>query len=278
MAPIRLDRSVEIEGHRLAYGVWGEGPPLVLLHGTPFNAQVWRRLVPLLARDRQVFAYDLLGYGRSDMPDGDVSLGIQNRLFARLLAHWGLGAPDVVAHDFGGATALRAHLMDGCRYRSLTLVDPVAISPWGSSTVQHVRRHEAAFAGLPPALHRALLEAYVGGAAHRPLAVEALEAYCDPWCGETGQAAFYRQIAQMDRRHTDEIEDRLAAVAAPCQLVWGEEDAWIPLERGRDLAARLPDCRLVTVPGAGHLVQEDAPEALLDAILRFLPKAGAAAA
>ncbi len=271
MEPLALNRTAEIAGHRLRYGVWGEGSPLVLIHGTPFNAQVWRRLVPLLARGRRVFAYDLLGYGQSDKPAGDVSLGVQNGLLAALLRHWGLEAPDVVAHDFGGATALRALLLDGCRLRTLSLVDPVALSPWGSPTVQHLRHNEAAFAGLPDALHRALVGAYLDGAAARPLAPEAKALYLAPWCGPEGQPAFYRQIAQMDQRYTDEIAEGLARVAPPTLLVWGAADAWIPLARGHDLAARLPDCRFEPVAGAGHLVQEDAPDALIAALLRFLP-------
>jgi pimeloyl-ACP methyl ester carboxylesterase len=46
------------------------------------------------------------------------------------LRHWRLSKPDVVAHDFGGCTALRAHLLHGCEYGSLTLIDPVALAPW----------------------------------------------------------------------------------------------------------------------------------------------------
>lgn len=271
MTSLRLDRSTEIRGHRLSFGIWGEGPPLVLVHGTPFNAQVWRRLLPLLARDRQVYAYDMLGYGSSDKPAGDVSLGIQNGLLADLIAHWGLREPDVVAHDFGGATVLRAHLRDGCAYRSLSLIDPVAFGAWGSPMVQHLRQHEASFAGLEPGLHRALVEAYVATAAAGPLSPEALALYSDPWCSDDGQAAFYRQIAQMDRVFTEEIAEDLHRVAMPVLLLWGEEDDWIPIARGRELADRLPDCRFEPIPGAGHLVQEDAPDALIAALLRFLP-------
>ncbi len=242
----------------------GEGPPVVLVHGTPFSSQVGRRIAPWLARTRTVYWFDLLGYGRSEMgTDGDVSLGIQNRLFARLLNHWGLSAPEVVAHDFGGATALRAALLDGASVSRLVLVDPVAIAPWGSPFVRHVRAHEAAFAGLPDAFHAALLDAYLAGAAHRPLPEDARAIHAAPWLTAAGKRAFYRQIAVMDERWTDEIEPCLADLAAPVAIVCGEEDAWIPLAQGRRLAQMIRGARLVTVPGAGHLVQEDAPEALL---------------
>lgn len=268
-----LTDAFAVDGQSVRYGIVGpqDAPPLVLLHGTPFSSYVWHRLIPWLARHYRVHFHDLLGYGASDKPAGDVSLGVQNGIFAALLRHWGLAAPHVVAHDFGGATALRAHLLDGADYASLTLIDPVAIRPWGSPFVSHVRVHEAAFAGMPGYAHRALLRAYLRTALHRDLPDGELEPYVTPWTGAEGQAAFYRQIAQMDLAHTDAVEHRYGALRCPVQVLWGQEDDWIPLARGRHLAALLPDARLVEIPGAGHLVQEDAPEAILAALADFPP-------
>lgn len=266
-----LPETFLFEGQRVRYGVMGAGEPLVMVHGTPFSSVVWRRIAPHLAGRRRVYYFDLLGYGRSEMRAGqDVSLGTQNRLFAALLDHWRIAAPDVVAHDFGGCTALRTCLLNGRQYRTLTLIDPVALSPWGSPFVQHVREHEAAFAGLPPYIHDAILPVYISGAAFRPLSQADMQRYVEPWLGEAGQAAFYRQIAQMDRRYTDEIEARYGELRFPVMILWGEEDRWIPVERGHELAARIPHATLRCIPAAGHLVQEDAPEAIVAALLGFL--------
>lgn len=258
------------EGQEVRIGSLGRAdlPPLVLVHGTPFSSIVWRRIAPHLAEHRQVLYYDLLGYGRSAMhPNQDVSLAVQGRLFAELLRHWRLSKPDIVAHDFGGCTALRGHLLHGCEYNSLTLIDPVALAPWGSSFVRHVRDHEAAFAGLPPYIHAAIVPTYIAGAAFRPLSTLAMQAYVDPWLGASGQAAFYRQIAQMDQRYTDEIEGRYGEIRCPVRILWGAEDRWIPVERGHELATRIAGSRLHIVPDAGHLIQEDAPEAIVAALL-----------
>jgi pimeloyl-ACP methyl ester carboxylesterase len=215
-----------------------------------------------------VFYFDLLGYGRSDMSAGqDVSLATQGLLFSALLDHWRLSEPDVVAHDFGGCTTLRAHLLHGCEYRSLTLIDPVALAPWGSPFVRHVREYEAAFAGLPAYIHQAILVAYIRGAAFRPLSAQTLQLYLDPWLEARGQAAFYQQIAQMDQRYTDEIESRYGQIRCPVRILWGEEDGWIPIERGRELTSRIPGSTLHCVPDAGHLMQEDAPEVIVAALL-----------
>ena len=268
--------SLGFNGHLIRYGIMGPvgAPALVLLHGTPFSAHEWHRIAPWLARHFRVHFHDMLGYGASakgDLPD--VSLGIQNEVFAALLDHWGLERPHVIAHDFGGATALRAHFLNGRDYASLTLIDPVAIRPWGSPFVAHVRHHEAAFAGMPAYMHEALLDAYLRTAAARPISAEELAPYKMPWLGETGQIAFYRQIAQMDLKYTDEVEPRYGALRCPAQVLWGTADQWISIDAGRRFHAMLPECRFIEVPGAGHLVQEDAPEAILAAVADFPPLA-----
>jgi pimeloyl-ACP methyl ester carboxylesterase len=269
-APWNLPEVFLFEGQAVRWGRLGRAgcAPLVLLHGTPFSSIVWRRIAPYAGEHRQVFYYDLLGYGRSEMHAGqEVSLAAQGRLFAALLKHWDLAQPEVAAHDFGGCTALRAHLLHGCEYSALTLIDPVALAPWGSPFVQHVRSHEAAFAGLPAYIHAAILPAYIAGAAFRPLSAPDMQLYVDPWLGAAGQAAFYRQIAQMDLRFTEEIEPRYGEIRCPVQILWGAQDQWIPVERGQELARRIAGSSLRIIPQAGHLVQEDAPEAIVAALL-----------
>lgn len=277
-AALPLAHTFKFDGQSVRYGVIGEGAPLVLVHGTPFSSQVWRRIAPIAARLRQVFYFDLLGYGLSEQRDGqDVSLGVQNRVLAALLDHWRVEKPDVVAHDFGGATALRAALLNQREYRSLLLIDPVAIAPWGSPFVRHVRTHEAAFAGVPAYIHQAMVHAYLQGAAHHTLAPEILRIYASPWTGEQGQAAFYRQIAQMDPCYTDEVQRHYGTLRCPVSILWGNEDQWIPVARGEELSALIPGARFARVPECGHLMQEDAPEAIVAELMDFLKLGGTAA-
>ena len=78
----------------------------------------------------------------------------------------------------------------------------------------------------------------------------------------------------MDQRYTDEIEGRYGEIDCPTLILWGEQDSWIPIERGRALASRIPNATFRAVQDAGHLVQEDAPEAIVAALLEFLPAVG----
>lgn len=271
MARWDLQRGYLFRGQEVRYDVLGEGPPIVLVHGTPFSSYVWHRIAPYLAERRQVFLFDLLGYGQSEKSDGqDVSLGMQNEVLADLLVHWRLERPDVVAHDFGGTTALRAHLLNGRDFKRLLLIDPVVLAPWGIGFDRHVRDHEQAFRELPADMHQALLSAYIRGATARGLTDEELAPYLGPWLGADGQAAFYRQIGQFDQRFTDEIEAHYGDVRCPTLILWGEQDRWLPIEHGRRLSTLILSARLRPVPDSGHLVQEDAPEAVMAAIDSFL--------
>lgn len=262
-----------IEGNAVRWGKIGTGPALVAIHGTPFSSQVWRRVVPHFANQRTVYYFDLVGYGQSEQRIGqDVSLGVQNKVLQALFQEWHLERPDVLAHDFGGATALRGYYLNGLRYSSLTLVDPVALAPWGSPFVQHVRQHEKAFLGLPAYMHRALLRAYLQSAAHQPLTEQAMDIYSAPWSGATGQAAFYRQIAQMDQLFTDEVEALYDRLDCPVTVLWGAHDGWIPCEKGEVLAARISGQKCRRIENAGHLVQEDCPEAIVAAVLNTIKR------
>lgn len=97
-----------------------------------------------------------------------------------------------------------------------------------------------------------------------------MECHAAPWLGSVGQAAFYRQIAQMDQCFTDEIEGRLDRLDCPVTVLWGQKDAWIPPAQGVRLAGLISDRAVVEIPGAGHLVQEDRPEVIVAAVLKAI--------
>ncbi|WP_295891809.1 alpha/beta hydrolase [uncultured Vibrio sp.] len=264
-----LTHSFSFEGRTVKYDTKGEGEPLIIVHGTPWSSFNMRHLIDGLSKHYNVYFFDLLGYGESDKSDADVSLGIQNRLLAALIEHWGLDSPYIVGHDFGGTTVLRSHLISQCHYKKMVVIDPVALSPWGSPFFKHVEKHEPAFAGVPDYIHTAIVEAYVKTAAHQKLPQTTLDGILKPWSGELGKSAFYRQIAQADSKFTDEFQDRFSEVSAPTLILWGEEDTWIPCEQAYSLQSKIEGAQLATIPNAGHLVIEEAPEPLINEILNF---------
>ncbi len=266
-----VDHTVDAPAGKIAWGSAGSGPPLVVAHGWPWSSYSWHRVIPALAKRFAVHWYDMPGYGQSEMrADQRTGLDVQGETFAFMLIHWGLERPSVVAHDFGGATTLRAHLLHGCDYERYVLMNVVAMRPWGSAFFDHVGRHVDAFTGLPPHIHEAIVRAYIRGALANDLDPQDFEALVRPWLSDEGRGSFYRQFAQADERFTAEVEPMFGAVRCPTLILWGEDDPWIPLERGQALHRTMPQAAFGTLRGAGHLPQLEAPAAVLARALPFL--------
>ena len=203
---------------------------------------------------------------------------MQGLVFCEMLDHWNLRAPTVLAHDFGGAVALRAHLLHKRDFERLVLMNVVAMRPWGSDFFAHVGRHIDAFTGLPDHIHRAVAEAYMRGALAHPIPEDDISALLAPWLTPEGRTSFYRQFAQADEAFTAEFEPLLRAMRCPTATLWGADDPWIPLARGEELATRIGQDALTPLPGLGHLPQLEAPDAVAQAVLNALSqqKKGAA--
>lgn len=263
-------RRIAASGGEVAYEVFGDGPPLVLVHGTPSRAFIWRDVTPSLAQNHTVYVYDLLGFGESERGEGqDVSIAGQARALAELVEAWGLQSPAVAGHDIGGGIVLRAHLLEGMQIERLALLDPVVFTPWGTPTLRHVKSNLASYRSMPNGPFEAIVASHLRTATIHPLAGEAFEAYLSQWRGEEGQAAYLRKDEQLAERDTKALEPLLASVEVPVRILWGSEDAWLDSELGQRLQLEIPCSDLEVVPGAGHFVMEDAPETVARSLGEF---------
>jgi pimeloyl-ACP methyl ester carboxylesterase len=268
---MELTEELHWWGRQVRWGRRGSGPAVVFCHGTPWSSRLWAPFAEALSSEFTTYLWDMPGYGRSSTdPEHRVSLDVQGELLHDLIEHWDLASPHVVAHDYGGAVALRARLLQGSAFASLALVDVVALAPWGSGFFRLVGEHPEVFGALPAHIHHGVVRAYVAGASHRGLTPEQADMLVSPWLGPDGQTAFYRQIAQADQAYTDEVEARYPDLDLPVLIVWGREDTWIPVDRAHRLAELIPDARLELVDDAGHLIQLDQPAALATILHRWL--------
>ncbi|MBO6718701.1 MAG: alpha/beta hydrolase [Rhizobiaceae bacterium] len=266
-----VDQTAETQAGAVAWGSAGKGPALVVAHGWPWSSFSWHRVIPELARHFTVHWFDMPGFGRSNKVAGQsTALDVQGLVFAEMLQFWKLDRPSVIAHDFGGAVTLRAHLLHGVDYERLTLMNVVALSPWGSEFFDHVGRHVDAFTGLPPHIHEAVVCAYIQGALVNALAGDDFERLRAPWLTEEGRVSFYNQFAQADERYTREFEGKLGSIRCPVAILWGEDDPWIPVARGRLLHEKIPQSSFEPLSGVGHLPQLEAPDLVADKLLGAL--------
>ena len=235
-------RRIQIDSVPIAYEVAGVGPSVVLVHGLSGSGRWWARNVGHLSQRFRVHVVDLLGFG-----------GSRGRPFvlaeaAAYLGAWmdrlNLPRARVVGHSMGGfiAADLAAGFPD--RVERLVLVDAAAL-PFDAS---HLRRP----GGLARVARRLPLS-------FLPiLATDALRA------GPVTIARATRELLRSDLR------PRLATIAAPTLVVWGEHDTLVPCEVGEQLARVLPDGRLVVIPRAGHNPMWDQPDEFNRVVTDFL--------
>jgi pimeloyl-ACP methyl ester carboxylesterase len=271
MADWLLARRTQAAGEEIAYEIVGDGPPVVLVHGYPGNSYGWRKIAPALAKTHRVHVYDHAGFGASGRrADQDMAAPHQARVLAALLKGWKLERPAMIAHDFGVAVALGAHLFEGADYAKMALLDAATLNPCVSANSMHVRAHLTAYQTLPAKLYEQIMRAHVPTTMHTPMDEQTFQAYFRPWSGPEGQAAYYRFLGQFDEAYLSRIEARLGEIRVPTLVIWGQDDTWIPQSHGERLAKLIPGAKLELMPEAGHFIMDDAPEAVAGLLGQFL--------
>lgn len=251
----------------------GEGLPVVFSCALNTTSENWRSQVETIApRGYRVVLWDYRGHGRSDAPE-DPDAYTMERVVSDLGCVLDWAAPGeravLAGLSFGGLASLHFALAHPERVLGLVLAgsgpgfkNPKAQAQWAES-VGHTagfieRKGVAAFAARAT-------EMTIGRRPELPAARRAQAAIA----AQTphGLAHFGRRIAGL----APPVIDRLGEIAAPALVLRGEEDA--AYERAAEvMAARLPQAEVVTVSGAGHIVNIEAPEAFDAALLAFLDK------
>ena len=268
---LTLTERAQTSFGEIAFGVLGDGPPVVLVHGTPSRAAVWQRVVPALAGCRRVFVLDLLGFGDSERRvDQQLSIAVHAQVLRELVDRWQLDRPAMVGHDIGGAAVLRAHLVDGAPVSRIALIDAVVLSPWITPHTRQMQRAADRYDSLPDRSLGASIRRHLSSATSRPLDPETFERLFAQWEGAEGQALYLRNLASFDEADTEDVEPLLPSISVPVLILWGEEDAWLPVATSERIAALIPNARRVLIPNAGHFSMEDEPETIARELRRFL--------
>jgi pimeloyl-ACP methyl ester carboxylesterase len=266
----RLRRRADLSGGRVAFDVFGDGPPVILVHGTPARSYIWREVAAALAGRHAVHVFDLLGFGESEKREVmDTSIPAQSRVLAELVDLWGLEAPAIAGHDIGGAIVLRGHLLEKVPFSRIALIDAVVLRPWITPATRHKQNYPDAYRTMPNHIFEQTVITHLRTATARPMEEATFDAVFGQWLGEDGQARYMRNLAQFDERYTAEFEPLLDSMQTPVQIVWGERDAWLDPAFARRLNELLPNSNLELIPEAGHFVMEDRPEEVVRILIEF---------
>ena len=263
-------RSVEGVEHR-----WlerGDGRPVVLLHGIPTSAELWRHVMPLVD-GAWLLAWEMPGYGRSwnVAPGVDISVGAQAGRLLAWLDELSIDRAVLVGHDLGGGVAQIAAVSAPERCAGLVLTNSIAYDSWPIPEVKALRAAGPLVERLPGPLLRGQLAVLTHmGHDDRDRARESLDVHWRGYDHGKGAAALLRQMRALDCRDTEAVASLLPRLEVPAALVWGVADRFQELDPyGRRLAADL-GASVDEVQGAKHFTPEDHPERVAAAITGLL--------
>jgi pimeloyl-ACP methyl ester carboxylesterase len=264
-------REIDVDGHQASYLTAGDGPVLVLLHGT-YWSKVWAPVLERLAgAGLQPVAVDLPGCGRSC---GELT---PETATVPALATWVTRFVEalnpatlcgVAGHDIGGAVAQRLLVTDGLEVERLALVNSVTYDSWPVPGVARYRDPQVVAATTVEEILAARRTALTTALA-RPADEEELREYLSPWTDERVARSWMCLAGAADSRYTLELVDTLRADPHPKLLIWGEDDTFQQIHHAERFAAEMPGSTLVRVPGAGHIPMENDPERVADALSAF---------
>lgn len=268
--------TVHVDGQPIVYLQAGEqGSPLLLIHGFTASADAWLRNIEALGARHRVYAIDLIGFGRSALPDAPYSLDYYAHFLGRCLDSLGLESAHLAGHSMGGKLALYFALEQPTRVDRLVLVDSDgfgSVPIWGRvalsrTVIEALVRLAASERAMRPLMRRMVYRPDPAFINDQVLG-ELRHAMLDPDHMRV-LVTLSRDYRHFDLSLTGGIE-RLSELTMPILLLWGAQDRTFPLKLGALAATLLPTARYVVFDCCGHLPMLEHPETFNRAMLEFL--------
>ena len=270
-------------GYQQALSPSPSAPAVVLIHGFGASSIHWRKNIPDLAATCQVYAIDLIGYGKSDKPAPGNPIGYTFETWGQQVLDFCeqvVGQPAfLIGNSIGCVVAMQAAVLDPSQVRGLALLDC-------SLRLLHDRKRQTLpwYRSAPTPLiqkvlsYRPLIQLFFGQLA-KPKAVKRVlrqaygrkEAVTDELVSLLLEPAFDKGavdvfLAFISYSQGPIPEDLFPQLACPTLVLWGKEDPWEPIELARAYGDYPAVEDFIELEGLGHCPQDEAPE-VVDPIL-----------
>jgi len=252
-------RFVDVGGLSVHYRDEGEGPPIVLLHGTGASLHTWDAWTEGLRGHFRVSRMDLPGFGLTGPNrDDDYRIDAYVEFLEAFRKRLGLDGFALAGNSLGGQIAWSYAVAHPARVKALVLVDPVGFPIDRPALVFRLAR----IPGISwlmtkldpgPLTERTLRDAYGDPRKVTPALVERYRMLA---LREGNRRAFVKRVAQ---RAEDRSAD-IGKVRAPTLILWGAQDRLVPVAHAHRFQGAIPSARLVIYEGVGHVPMEEIGE------------------
>lgn len=237
--------TVNLNGVDIYYEVYGEGDPLLLLHGGLGNGTYWANQIPVFAESYQVIVMDSRGHGRSSFDETPITYDLMSSDVLALLDHLDIAQTDIVGWSDGGIIGLDIALSNPDRLNKVVAYG-ANFDPSGVRLDVGTNDY---------------FNAYINKAAEDYLSTSPAPERWDEFLGNIGN-----MWATLPNWTMDEI----ASIETPFLILDGEEEEAIDLNQTKLMAVLMPNAELLLMPGTGHFAMIEQPELFNQIVLDYL--------
>jgi pimeloyl-ACP methyl ester carboxylesterase len=274
---ISKENFYDHEGVKIRFVEIGSGPPVVFLHGFGASLDTWRYVTDALKADHRLVLVDLKGHGLSGRPpDEKYSLKDQAEIVLGLIRHLGFKEVALVGHSYGSIVAVSAALQAGdaadLKVTGLVVIDGALEPQYVPAFLKLLRVPVIGWltvklTSAPFRTRFMLLRAFHDDS---KVTEELVSLYAGYQTIPGTEHAIMAVAGQIVPDNLPLLRQKLAALNIPVLNVWGEEDIIIKRAGAESVCKILPQCRLVTIPNAGHVPQEETPAQTIPLLRDFL--------
>jgi uncharacterized protein (TIGR00369 family) len=273
MAPLaREKRKIRTFAGDIAYVRKGQGPAVLLLHGIPSSSYLWRDVIDPLSARFDVLAPDLLGYGDSDKRlDADLSIAAQARYMVAFMETIGIHEAAVIGHDIGGGVAQLMAVDEPQRVARLILIDSAVDNNWPVPVIARLKEPVWDQIMVNIDMRKGLREGLeTGMVTAGRVTDEVVDEWTRPFQDLGGRRAYLRAARALNNRDLVGRSKHIEEIETPTLILWGANDAFLESRWAEVLQRKFRNSTVEIIDPGGHFLPLDRPDAVVEAITRFL--------